>query len=110
MGGAARPDAKGEACSRGAEVSTGWCLFLDSLACPDFVMQVPLKEQKAWEGLSDLLPRVRHAAEHDRNIMEKGTRAFVSYVRGYREHQVRIPSGSQMESIEPQEELAILEW
>ena len=55
-------------------------------------LQVPLKEQKAWEGLPDPLPRVRHAAEQDRNIMEKGTRAFVSYVRGYREHQVCIPA------------------
>ena len=46
-------------------------------------------EQKAWEGLPDPLPKVKRAAEQDRNIMEKGTRAFVSYVRGYREHQVR---------------------
>jgi hypothetical protein len=45
-------------------------------------------EQKAWEGLPDPLPKVKRAAELDRNIMEKGTRAFVSYVRGYREHQV----------------------
>ena len=51
-------------------------------------LQVPLREQKAWEGLSDPLPKIKHAAEQDRNIMEKGTRAFVSYVRGYREHQV----------------------
>ena len=46
-------------------------------------------EQKAWEGLPDPLPKVKCSAEQDRNIMEKGTRAFVSYVRGYREHQVR---------------------
>lgn len=51
-------------------------------------LQVPLIEQKAWEGLSDPLPKIKYAAEQDRNIMEKGTRAFVSYVRGYREHQV----------------------
>ncbi len=57
----------------------------------DYALQVPLKEQKAWEALPDPLPRVKHAAEQDRNIMEKGTRAFVSYVRGYREHQVRFP-------------------
>lgn len=47
-----------------------------------------MTEQKAWEGLPDPLPKVKRAAEQERNIMEKGTRAFVSYVRGYREHQV----------------------
>ncbi len=51
-------------------------------------LQVPLVKQKPWEGLPDPLPMMKHAAEQDRNIMEKGTRAFVSYVRGYREHQV----------------------
>ena len=29
---------------------------------------------------------VRRAAEDDRDVLEKGVRAFVSYVRGYREH------------------------
>ena len=53
-----------------------------------FSLQVPLVEQQAWDGLADPLPVIKNAAEQDRNIMEKGTRAFVSYVRGYREHQV----------------------
>ena len=64
--------------------------LVSGLTCLHHSLQVPLKEQKAWEGLPDPLPRVKHAAEQDRNIMEKGTRAFVSYVRGYREHQVRM--------------------
>lgn len=51
-------------------------------------VQVPLVEQQAWDGLADPLPKIKNAAEQDRNIMEKGTRGFVSYVRGYREHQV----------------------
>ena len=45
-------------------------------------------EQEAQQGLPDPLPMLRRCAEADRDVMEKGTRAFVSYVRGYREHQV----------------------
>lgn len=36
-----------------------------------------------------LLAQLRRAAEEDRDIMEKGVKAFVSYVRGYREHHCR---------------------
>ena len=67
--------------------------------CLHHPLQVPLKEQKASEGLPNPLPRVKHAAEQDRNIMEKGTRAFVSYVRGYREHQVRIPACQSLDQV-----------
>lgn len=38
---------------------------------------------------TELLTEVRRVAESDRDVMEKGTRAFVSYVRGYKEHQCR---------------------
>jgi ATP-dependent RNA helicase DDX55/SPB4 len=51
--------------------------------------QVPMAEQAAAQGLPDPLPALRRAAERDREVMERGVRAFVSYVRGYREHQVR---------------------
>ena len=37
----------------------------------------------------DLMPEMRKLAESDRDILEKGIRAFVSYVRGYKEHQCR---------------------
>jgi Domain of unknown function (DUF4217) len=33
--------------------------------------------------------RARRLAERDRDVMEKATKAFVSYVRGYKEHQCR---------------------
>ncbi|GFP86569.1 dead-box ATP-dependent RNA helicase 18 [Phtheirospermum japonicum] len=33
-----------------------------------------------------LLPEIRSAAKKDRDIMEKGLRAFVSFVRAYKEH------------------------
>ncbi len=45
-------------------------------------------EEQPAEGVPEVLSRVRRLAETDRDVMEKGTAAFVSYVRGYREHQV----------------------
>ena len=36
--------------------------------------------------MPDLMPAVRAAALADREVLEKGIRAFVSYVRGYKEH------------------------
>lgn len=36
--------------------------------------------------MSDLMPSLRAAALKDREVLEKGIRAFVSYVRGYKEH------------------------
>ncbi len=37
----------------------------------------------------DVVPRVRHLAETQREIYESGRLAFVSFVRAYREHQAR---------------------
>lgn len=34
----------------------------------------------------DLMPALRKLAEGDRDVLEKGVKAFVSYVRGYKEH------------------------
>jgi hypothetical protein len=31
----------------------------------------------------------RQLSETDRDVMEKGTKAFVSYIRGYKEHQCK---------------------
>lgn len=52
-------------------------------------MQVPLQEQPAPKELPDLMEALRKAALTDRAILEKGIRAFVSYVRGYKEHQCK---------------------
>jgi hypothetical protein len=56
-------------------------------------LQVPLREVPAFatntSELADLPDLPRRASESDREVMEKGTRAFVSYVRGYKEHQCR---------------------
>ncbi|KAK9791145.1 hypothetical protein WJX73_001123 [Symbiochloris irregularis] len=58
------------------------------------VRKVPVQEQAGVQGVPEvdndsLLAAVRAASEGDRDVMEKGTRAFVSYVRAYREHQCR---------------------
>lgn len=47
---------------------------------------VPLQERELSEDVSDVVPQIRSAAKKDRDVMEKGLRAFVSYVRGYKEH------------------------
>lgn len=35
------------------------------------------------------MPNLRKLSESDRDILEKGIKAFVSYIRGYKEHQCR---------------------
>ncbi|CAL8464167.1 g3702 [Coccomyxa elongata] len=53
------------------------------------IRKVPMVEEEATKNVQEVLPRVRRLAETDREVMEKGTSAFVTYVRGYREHQCR---------------------
>ncbi|KAK9918182.1 hypothetical protein WJX75_002016 [Coccomyxa subellipsoidea] len=53
------------------------------------IRKVPMVEEPAAEGVPKVLSQVRQLAESDREVMEKGTSAFVSYMRGYREHQCR---------------------
>jgi ATP-dependent RNA helicase DDX55/SPB4 len=36
--------------------------------------------------LTDILPQVRELVLNDRDILEKGTKAFTSYIRAYKEH------------------------
>ena len=36
--------------------------------------------------LPDILPKVRSLVMQDRDLLEKGTRAFTSYIRAYKEH------------------------
>eukprot|EP00566_Odontella_aurita_P008784 CAMPEP_0113543428 /NCGR_PEP_ID=MMETSP0015_2-20120614/10151_1 /TAXON_ID=2838 /ORGANISM="Odontella" /LENGTH=830 /DNA_ID=CAMNT_0000443583 /DNA_START=62 /DNA_END=2554 /DNA_ORIENTATION=- /assembly_acc=CAM_ASM_000160 len=49
------------------------------------------KERLVWnandEILPDALPKVRDMALKDRDVLEKGTKAFTSYIRAYKEHQ-----------------------
>lgn len=52
-------------------------------------LQVPLQEGQALPAPEGVLPALRRQAEGDRAIMDAGTRAFVSYIRAYKEHQCR---------------------
>lgn len=50
------------------------------------IRRVPLEERKCCNEAFDVVPEIRTAAKKDRDVMEKGLRAFVSYVRAYKEH------------------------
>ncbi|GFS33574.1 P-loop containing nucleoside triphosphate hydrolases superfamily protein [Actinidia rufa] len=50
------------------------------------IRRVPLEERKCSENAPDIIPHIRSAAKKDRDVMEKGLRAFVSYIRAYKEH------------------------
>ncbi|KIZ03208.1 DEAD-box ATP-dependent RNA helicase 18 [Monoraphidium neglectum] len=52
--------------------------------------KVPLKEVEKLPGAPDgLTAWLRSEAETDREAMDKATRAFVSFVRGYKEHHLK---------------------
>ncbi|CAN8237219.1 unnamed protein product [Cochlearia groenlandica] len=48
--------------------------------------RVPLQERKCAEDAADVIPIIRSAAMKDRAVLEKGLKAFVSFVRAYKEH------------------------
>ncbi|KAH7548291.1 hypothetical protein ACOSP7_032303 [Xanthoceras sorbifolium] len=50
------------------------------------IRRVPLLERKCTDDASDVVPQIRSAAKKDRDVMEKGLRAFVSFLRAYKEH------------------------
>ncbi|KAK4489297.1 hypothetical protein RD792_005101 [Penstemon davidsonii] len=50
------------------------------------IRRIPLEERKCSDEAPDIIPEIRAAAIKDRDIMEKGLRAFVSYIRAYKEH------------------------
>ncbi|CAL4951782.1 unnamed protein product [Urochloa decumbens] len=47
---------------------------------------LPLTERECPSNTEDVVPQIRSAALEDRNVMEKGLRAFVSFIRAYKEH------------------------
>eukprot|EP00271_Cylindrocystis_brebissonii_P005500 TRINITY_DN1755_c0_g1_i1.p1 TRINITY_DN1755_c0_g1~~TRINITY_DN1755_c0_g1_i1.p1 ORF type:complete len:807 (+),score=156.37 TRINITY_DN1755_c0_g1_i1:219-2639(+) len=47
---------------------------------------VPSEVRAPVSPVEDITPMLRKAAKSDRDVMEKGLRAFVSFVRGYKEH------------------------
>ncbi|GJY25278.1 DEAD-box ATP-dependent RNA helicase 18, partial [Tanacetum coccineum] len=48
--------------------------------------KISLEESPCCEEALDVVPHLRAAAKKDRDVMEKGLRAFVSYIRAYKEH------------------------
>ena len=50
------------------------------------LMQIPIEENQAEQAVPDLMPALRALSLQDRDVLEKGIKAFVSYVRGYKEH------------------------
>lgn len=50
------------------------------------IRRVPLQGRKFSDDASDVVPEIQSAAKKDRDVMEKGLRAFVSYIRAYKEH------------------------
>ncbi|KAE9465155.1 hypothetical protein C3L33_02930, partial [Rhododendron williamsianum] len=50
------------------------------------IRRVPLQEKKCSDNAPDVVSDIRSAAKKDRDVMEKGLRAFVSYIRAYKEH------------------------
>ncbi|CAL1387718.1 unnamed protein product [Linum trigynum] len=50
------------------------------------IRRVPLEERKSIDDVPDVVSQIRSVARKDRDVMEKGLRAFVSFVRAYKEH------------------------
>ncbi|XP_009764877.1 DEAD-box ATP-dependent RNA helicase 18 [Nicotiana sylvestris] len=50
------------------------------------IQGVFLEEGECASEAPDIIDEIRSAAKKDRDVMEKGLRAFVSYIRAYKEH------------------------
>ncbi|XP_055804025.1 DEAD-box ATP-dependent RNA helicase 18 [Solanum dulcamara] len=50
------------------------------------IKDVFLEEGECASDAPDIIDEIRSAAKKDRDVMEKGLRAFVSYIRAYKEH------------------------
>lgn len=50
------------------------------------IRRVPIEKKEKWVADQDVVPLLRAAALKDRDIMEKGIRAFVSFIRAYKKH------------------------
>lgn len=50
------------------------------------IRKVPIEERPKCSSVPNIVSVLRGAAAKDRDIMEKGLRAFVSYIRAYKEH------------------------
>ncbi|KAI3994339.1 hypothetical protein MKX01_012596 [Papaver californicum] len=96
--------ARGKALASFTEISSGILLCTDVAARGldilgvDLVVQeeeyvdfqrirrVPLQERICSDDVPDITPQIRTAAKKDRDVMEKGLKGFVSFIRSYKEH------------------------
>lgn len=51
------------------------------------IRRVPIDRREKFPTAQNVIPMLRAAAMKDRDIMEKGLKAFVSFIRAYKEHQ-----------------------
>lgn len=52
------------------------------------VKKVPLKHMEPFGDVHDYMPEMKHEMLHDRDLLDKCDEAIVSFIRGYREHQL----------------------
>ena len=52
-------------------------------------LQVPMKKEPLSVADQEVQTTFRRLSEQDRDVMEKAVKAFVSFVRAYKEHQCR---------------------
>ncbi|KAH9605105.1 hypothetical protein KSS87_022592 [Heliosperma pusillum] len=50
------------------------------------IRKVPLEERKCSDDVVDVVPQIRAAAKKDRDVVEKGRKAFLSFICAYKEH------------------------
>lgn len=81
VGRTARAGRSGSALSFLSSNEDAYVNFLKIRKVPCEEMPLPLDE------IEDVLPRVKEWILEDRDLLEKGTNAFISFVRSYKEHQ-----------------------
>lgn len=81
VGRTARAGRSGSAISFLSSNEDAYVNFLKIRKVPCEEMPLPLDE------IEDVLPKVKELILSDRDILEKGTKAFISFVRSYKEHQ-----------------------
>eukprot|EP01018_Ginkgo_biloba_P010644 Gb_12810 [translate_table: standard] len=50
------------------------------------IRRIPIQERKCTDAIVDIISQIRALAKEDRDVMEKGLRACVSFIRAYKEH------------------------
>ncbi|GAB9465756.1 Dead/deah box RNA helicase [Globisporangium polare] len=81
VGRTARAGRSGSAISFLSSNEDAYVNFLKIRKVPCEEMPLPLDE------IEDMLPKVKELILSDRDILEKGTKAYISFVRSYKEHQ-----------------------